>query len=310
MTKAWAKEKKRRRKEEEARRFEEERERRAPVSTPSPLSFPAAPTFAPSSLYHNDLAGVYGLHPAHPMHNTSGLLSIDDDEPIPANSPRFRCDDIPDEQPVDAVHASSHRWSDAVPKLATIHTVDVAPPVPAPRDFSALCSGSAHPWRTIRRRNHRLLPQRREQRPFPWPLPKRVPASLTAIHTVAVDPTPTPPTPPPLVVDIPPPPVVLAPTLPAETAYGPVHTKLALACAHELPNRVITLEQVFDIVWGPYADNNQKNLLVQLTADQLVLLCTLAAIAAVEPVFAGFLHPVIMNFADTWVAHCRGDSFG
>ncbi|KAJ7807882.1 hypothetical protein B0H13DRAFT_2386187 [Mycena leptocephala] len=93
------------------------------------------------------------------------------------------------------------------------------------------------------------------------------------------------------------PPLAPAPSLPAETTYGLVHTKLALACARELPNSVVTLEQVFDLVWGPYRNNDEKNLLVALPPDRLIFLCTLAAIAALEPVFEGFLQPVIMEFA-------------
>ncbi|KAJ6465486.1 hypothetical protein C8R47DRAFT_1154823, partial [Mycena vitilis] len=82
-------------------------------------------------------------------------------------------------------------------------------------------------------------------------------------------------------------------TLPALTVYGPVQTRFAYACARELPGRVVTLEQVFGLIWGPLANKEHKDLLVKLPPDRLVFLCTLAAIAAMEPVFEGFLHPVI-----------------
>ncbi|KAJ6577839.1 hypothetical protein B0H19DRAFT_1253143 [Mycena capillaripes] len=63
----------------------------------------------------------------------------------------------------------SLRWSDDMPD--TVHTVLAPHPTPAARDFSDL--RTTHPWRTIWRRNNRLLPQRREPRPFPQSLPKR-----------------------------------------------------------------------------------------------------------------------------------------
>ncbi|KAJ7457122.1 hypothetical protein B0H11DRAFT_2287111 [Mycena galericulata] len=192
-------------------------------------------------------------------------------------------------------------WADDPPDspFAAAQTVPSTLP---PRDFSALRSDAAHPWRTIRRRNHRLLPQCTDRRPFPCSLPKR---HLPVIYTIVDDPTPTPPP----VVPVAPP-VVIAPALPADTAYGPVHTKLALACAHEVPNSVLTLAEVFDIAWGPHADNDHKGLMMELPADQLVFLAALAAIAAAEPIFEGFLYPAITSFANGWVAHCRGDSFG
>ncbi|KAJ7509477.1 hypothetical protein B0H11DRAFT_1959756 [Mycena galericulata] len=50
--------------------------------------------------------------------------------------------------------------------------------------------------------------------------------------------------------------------------------------------------------------------MMELPADQLVFLAALAAIAAAEPIFEGFLYPAITSFANGWVAHCRGDSLG
>ncbi|KAJ6583818.1 hypothetical protein B0H10DRAFT_2096326 [Mycena sp. CBHHK59/15] len=272
MPKPWAKEKTRRRR----LGAEEEARHFASVHTPlspspiPPATHPRAVTSAPAPIFSR----------ASPPHNSS--------------------------------------WYQDDVEISTILTI-CTPSLPASRDFSSLRSpASAHPWRTIRRRNHRLLPQRRVQRPFPISLPKRTLISAPRADTLAVHailPSLSPQHPPPLssVIDVPSPSVMAAKTpvtLPAMTAYGLVHTKFALACAGELPDIVVTLEQVFDLVWGPHVDDDQKNLLVGLPPDRLVFLCTLAAIAGLEPVFEGFLQPVIMNFARAWVAHCRGDSFG
>ncbi|KAJ7739722.1 hypothetical protein B0H14DRAFT_2990684 [Mycena olivaceomarginata] len=160
-----------------------------------------------------------------------------------------------------------------------------------PRDWSTLRSDSAHPWRAIRHRSYRLRPQRPERRPFPRSLPKTVPSlPPPPIHAVLVD---------------------LSPMLPAETPYGVVESGLALACASELPHGVSVLADLFDLVWGSYAHDDDKDYLVRLPTDRLVFLCTLAKIVALEPVFTTFLHPVISDFAIRWVAHCRQqDSFG
>ncbi|KAJ7445492.1 hypothetical protein B0H11DRAFT_2087029 [Mycena galericulata] len=227
-------------------------------------------------------------------------------EPIP----RWR--DFPRGHPAEnwPLHLQAYLYDPTYPRdddlpPQPIHVVHVANSISTRRDFSALRStASAHPWRTIRRRNQRLLPESTARRPFPRSLPKR-----PVIHTIVDDPTPMPP-PVVSVVTTPLPPVTIAPTLPADTAYGLVHTKLALACAREFPNSVLTLAEVFDITWGPQADNKHKGLMMELPADQLVFLAALAAIADAEPVFEGFLYPAIASFANGWVAHCRGDSFG
>ncbi|KAJ7087655.1 hypothetical protein B0H15DRAFT_842763 [Mycena belliarum] len=87
---------------------------------------------------------------------------------------------------------------------------DVPPPAPvlvvssactAPRDISALRGPAAmHPWRTVRKRNHRLLPQRCERRPFPKSLPRRTVisaprATVLALHDSPPISVPTLPTP-------------------------------------------------------------------------------------------------------------------
>ncbi|KAJ7148427.1 hypothetical protein C8R43DRAFT_952533 [Mycena crocata] len=181
-----------------------------------------------------------------------------------------------------------------------------------PRDWSALRSDSAHPWRTIRRRSYRLRPQWREQhekRPFPKSLPKRAIISAPHADIFAVDSLSMLPPPPPLPVAAPSPPPVQAATLPAETPYGLVCSSLALACAGE--KAVLNaVSDVFDIAWGPHTTATQKVHLLELPGDQLVFLCMLAEFAALEPVFRDFLHPAVANFAHEWVTHCLQDSFG
>lgn len=218
---------------------------------------------------------------------------------------------------------------DELPGLDSTPTILLIPPLPMappPRDFSALRgTASTHPWRTIWRRNHRLLPQRCEQRQFPKSLPKRTTisaphADILALHNSLPElPPALPPTsvaavpsPPPVATPthpVPPPPV-LAPIFPAQTTYGPVRTALALACAGEKAC-IDAVSQIFDIVWGPYPDVKHQSLLLELPGDQLVFLCMLAEFVALEPVFAEFLHPAIVDFANGWVTHClQQDSFG
>jgi hypothetical protein len=112
----------------------------------------------------------------------------------------------------------------------------------------------------------------------------------------------------PAVLDIPPDPIAAAPTFPANTAYGQVHSNLALACARELPDVYASFEEILEIAGGPPDD--REDLLGALPPDQLVFLSTLAAIAALDRGFQQFLYPVIADFTDRWVAHLRQDSFG
>ncbi|KAJ6545231.1 hypothetical protein B0H19DRAFT_1167174 [Mycena capillaripes] len=192
-----------------------------------------------------------------------------------------------------------------------VHAVPLADSRSTPRDFSALRGDSTHPWRTIRRRNHWLLPQWREQhekRPFPKSFPKRAIISTPDVDILAVDSLlMLPPPPPPVAVPLPPP--VQAPTLPAKTPYGLVRSSLALSCAGE--KAVLNaVSDVFDIAWGPHTTVTQKFHLLELPGDQLGFLCMLAEFVALEPVFREFLHPAIANFAHGWVTHCLQDSFG
>ncbi|KAF8207480.1 hypothetical protein K438DRAFT_1815019 [Mycena galopus ATCC 62051] len=197
-----------------------------------------------------------------------------------------------------------------------VHTVATTP-----RDFSSLRSDSSHPWRTIRRRNQRLLPQRPIRRPFPQSLPKKpvVPPQPTlqpaaAIHLVSENPNdhipvllmPRPLPLPSLPYDpLPLQNLVSVRSLPAETAYGPVQSGLALVCAREHPWAQLACGEISVIAWGSYSTAGSEFLL-DLPPDQLVFLAVLARIVELEPVFEGFLYPAIANFADTWAAHCSG----
>ncbi|KAJ7879051.1 hypothetical protein B0H14DRAFT_2566994 [Mycena olivaceomarginata] len=139
-------------------------------------------------------------------------------------------------------------------------------------------------------------PQRPEQRPFPQSRPKILSLQHLPLPSLLA------------VLDIPPDPIVAAPTFPANTTYGQVHSNLALACACELPDMYASFEEILEIAGGPPDD--QEDLLGAFPPDELVFLSTLAVIAALDPVFQQFLYPVIANFTHHWVAHLRQDSFG
>ncbi|KAJ7882893.1 hypothetical protein B0H13DRAFT_2344425 [Mycena leptocephala] len=95
-------------------------------------------------------------------------------------------DDAPPAVSLSLAH-SVLSWADDAADLPTAPAPHVASTLP--RDWSALRSDSPHPWRMIRRRNHRVQPLRR---PFPCPLPKKgtppAPAPPPGIHTLVVDP--------------------------------------------------------------------------------------------------------------------------
>ncbi|KAF8177736.1 hypothetical protein K438DRAFT_1978338 [Mycena galopus ATCC 62051] len=259
-------------KESAAHKNKRRREKRAGpafVSVPNHL---AAPPFPHPSQWPDDVrAFVYGPASA----DDSGNLE-------PPTVPIASVWTVP--QP------ASVSWADD-----TAETFPLPLSLP-PHDWAALRSDTAHPWRTIRCRNHRLRPQRPERRPFARSLPK-----ILSLHHLSPPPSPA-------VVDIPPDPVTAAPTFPARTAYGLVHSNLARACAHELPDVSASFQEILEIAGSPPED--REDLLGALPPDQLVFLSTLAAIAALDRVFQRFLYPVIADFADRWVAHLRGDSFG
>ncbi|KAJ7175142.1 hypothetical protein C8R43DRAFT_943409 [Mycena crocata] len=237
-------------------------------------------------------------------------------------------------------HASWYRDDDDVPAILTVH----ATPVPSPRDFSALRgTASTHPWRTIRRRNHRLLPQREAPRPFPKSQPKRTiisapRADILTVHDHAPirPPTPTPLAPIqatslfgldnpipvlalPLPITLPWDPYrfipshfpVLEHSLPGQTWYGPVQSGLALVCARKYPWIAVARNDIADVVWGtpPYYEFDERiDILDLLPPDQFVFLMVLVQICHLEPDFAGFVEPAITDFVNAWLTHCC--SFG
>ncbi|KAJ7278627.1 hypothetical protein C8J57DRAFT_1502470 [Mycena rebaudengoi] len=95
-----------------------------------------------------------------------------------------------------ARHSPPRSWDDGAPDISIVHTVYATSSTSPPRDLSALRSPAFHPWRTIRRRNHRLLllPQHREPRPFPKSLPQRpvVYSDVLAVNDHPVSPPPAP----------------------------------------------------------------------------------------------------------------------
>ncbi|KAJ7869834.1 hypothetical protein B0H13DRAFT_1896454 [Mycena leptocephala] len=185
MPKPWARQRARR--EAERRQLAEEEGAAAvqSVSTLNSVSISPAPAVPNSWLF------PLALGRNHPMYYASGVL------PSPA-------DDTPPPSLVDATPPPC--WADDLPDPPSPSARAVALTLP-PRDFSALRSDLAHPWRTIRRRNHRLLPPRRERRPFPQSLPKKtkIAAGITPVSASPAPPcapihvlgTPAPPPPPP-----------------------------------------------------------------------------------------------------------------
>ncbi|KAJ6555543.1 hypothetical protein B0H10DRAFT_1967720 [Mycena sp. CBHHK59/15] len=95
--------------------------------------------------------------------------------------------------------------------------------------------------------------------------------------------------------------------LPAETAYRPVQSGLALVCAGEHPWVYLTHGEISAITWG--SPDPRSDFLSDLPPDQLIFLAVLAQIISLEPVFEQFLYPAIADFTNAWVAHCSG-SFG
>ncbi|KAJ7713455.1 hypothetical protein B0H14DRAFT_2644807 [Mycena olivaceomarginata] len=237
-------------------------------------------------------------------------------------------------------HSPPRSWYDDVPDIPIVHIVYAAPSTPPPRDLSAIRSPAFHPWRTIRRRNHRLLPQRREPQPFPKSLPRRPVVSAPHVDVLAVNDHP---------VSLPPPPS-LAPThrfvplstadddsipvlvllrpvplpydpyyfipsdfrtqersLPGETFYGPVQSGLALVCAREYPWIAVARSTISEIAWGvhhPEECDEREEVLDLLPPDQLVFLMVLTEICRLEPDFTGFVEPAIADFVNAWLDHC------
>ncbi|KAJ7837397.1 hypothetical protein B0H14DRAFT_2589246 [Mycena olivaceomarginata] len=145
-------------------------------------------------------------------------------------------------------HLASVSWADNMAEtlpdnITPIRTLLTVPSNPALRDFSALCSAaSAHPWRTVRRRNQRLLPWCCERQPFPTSVAKRPPASALCAPVQAVLPVHVPPpAPTPIAVTIPPLrtlPLALADILSFSSAIG--------------PPPVLVLPRPMPLPWDPY----------------------------------------------------------
>ncbi|KAJ6618586.1 hypothetical protein B0H10DRAFT_2433848 [Mycena sp. CBHHK59/15] len=299
----------------EMRRIQaEERARAAAVSTTihslAPHIIPLPPSYLSS---HHTPTLVYD-HSTRSLDDTSPVII-----PLGADAAPLviRRDDVI-YGPVSGSPSPPLRWSDDVPD--TVHTVLAPHATPAARDFSDL--RTTHPWHTIRRRNHRLLPQRREPRPFPQSLPKQTTtisaprAEILTLHDHTSVPVPVPavivPVPTsPIPIPVPgeprdsfylqrdPPPCLL----PAETAYGTAQSALAVACAREFPWVYLALDRISEIAWGPHPDERQSYLL-HLPCDQLIFLAALTEMTSLQPDLAIFFEKPMANLANTWVDHC------
>ncbi|KAJ7154447.1 hypothetical protein C8R43DRAFT_1106547 [Mycena crocata] len=328
--------------EEEQLRVAEERAGQTPVSTPVPPSLSSTP-ISVSSAAANDAETVnvingasrYTFPPGHPAaHYTPEVQEFiygvsRSPSPTPAG---LQCSPSHD--------SSWYRDDDEIHAILTLHPTSVS----APRDFSALRStASTHPWRTIRRRNHRLLPQRNAPRPFPKSHPKRTIISAPRADVLAIHdhvpirpPTPTPlapvhatslfglkdpipvlvlPRPQPLPYD----PYYFAPretptpdrVLPAETFYGVVQSGLALVCAYEYPWVQVARGNIAEITWGacpPDMYDEREDVLDLLPPDQLVFLAVLLEICRLEPHFTSFVEPAVADFVNAWMARGRATS--
>ncbi|KAJ7108852.1 hypothetical protein C8R43DRAFT_1043672 [Mycena crocata] len=313
--------------EEEQLRVSEERARQTPVSTPIPSSSSSTPrpvssaaaTDAETVHVINDGfdAGVRAFPPGHPATHYPPWMQEFIYGPVSRSpSPAPTC-----LHPSPATHDPSwYRDDDVIPAILTVH----ACPVSTPRDFSALRGESVHPWRTIRRRNQRLLPQRR---PFPRSFPKRIspqesppPIPSAPIHVLITGQDPNDPVP---ILALPRPipmpgdaysilPFTAEPPsrpLPAETAYGTVHSLLALACAEQFPWLYVSLGHIAEIAWGPLSGPDvREHDLMLLPADQLVFVSALTEMIHLEPDLGIFFERGITDLANAWVDHC--DSFG
>ncbi|KAJ6600699.1 hypothetical protein B0H10DRAFT_1958726 [Mycena sp. CBHHK59/15] len=79
---------------------------------------------------------------------------------------------------------------------------------------------------------------------------------------------------------------ILARSLPAETAYGPVQSGLALVCAREHPWVQLAWGKISVITWGSYSAIGSE-FLADIPPDHLVFLAILTQIVALEPWLCG-----------------------
>ncbi|KAJ7082380.1 hypothetical protein B0H15DRAFT_852742 [Mycena belliarum] len=295
-----------------------------PASAPPVTATPAVTVFpvddTPPALARPSTFG----RPIYPPHIHAFLYGSppedEDDGPVEDTPPPPNFDHRP----------PARSWSDDPPAVDRIHSIYTTPTPPPPRDFSALRSETAHPWRTVRRRNQRLLPLRR---PFPQSNPKRpsvLPQLPPSVHRIG-DGEPTPllaaadpeedPGPIPLLVLPRPQPLPYDPyhfmpretptpdrSLPAETFYGLVQSGLALVCAYEYPWNDIARSDISVIACGAHPPEELNGVLDLLPPDHLVFLMVLMRICDLAPDFAGFLEPAIADFVHAWWDHCW--SFG
>ncbi|KAJ7938572.1 hypothetical protein B0H13DRAFT_2301608 [Mycena leptocephala] len=140
-------------------------------------------------------------------------------------------------------------------------------------DLSAL--RTTHPWCTIRRRNHRLLPQCREPRPFPRSLPKRTVISAPHAKVLALRDDVT-------MVNVP---VPAPPRGPASVAVTvpPPSLPLTVTGLMSLPGRpepvpVLVLPRPMPLPWDPYSF---------ILGDRIIPECSLPAETAYGPVQYG-----------------------
>ncbi|KAJ7434698.1 hypothetical protein FB451DRAFT_1467254 [Mycena latifolia] len=323
--------------EEEARRVEEETAHHLPVSNPSPLPSSTAPAFEPlpaRTPARDADPEPYDWYPPsdRPIFDAASLVFVDDQAALPILRAPEASFPHPKDWPADIrafVYGSPTPseskpldWFDDAPDIPTVQVIHAAHSAPSPRDLSALCSESGHPWHTIRRRNRRLLPERR---PFPRSLPKCLPARYaplptpaTPIHALIPHRDPDEPLPVlvlPLAMSLPDDPYDLLPLqrepvprlLPAATAYGTVQSGLALVCAQEYPWVHVALNNISEIAWGPHLDE-RREYLFDLQPDQLVFLTILAEMTSLEPDFALFFDSAIADFTNAWVDHFNAKS--
>ncbi|KAJ7791627.1 hypothetical protein B0H14DRAFT_3160785 [Mycena olivaceomarginata] len=296
-----------RRREKNKRRKQKllEEQQWASVSTPVPLPTPAAPL--PTSSRSIFVNGVYASD--HPFWDGFPSFSYDENGD--------RIDDEYDEPTAASTHP-----------LACSPTTHPPPSTYTPRDLSAL--RTTHPWRTIRRRNHRLLPQHREPRPFPQSLPKRTvvsaprPNILALKEDIPVSPLLEAPLVPPVVA----PPLPLPPPPHEPHLDGLPLRPINLLDLQQLhhgysihPDDVPPLDMPAPSLCPCPADHSPPSPPIA-PAPLPILTPILPAVllshvrmsrefVELEPVFAEFLHPAIVNFVNGWVTHCRQqDSFG
>ncbi|KAK7036066.1 hypothetical protein R3P38DRAFT_2910422 [Favolaschia claudopus] len=319
--------KKKKRKERE-RREKEDEDRDASVSTTSqvpPPSLLPAPLLPPTT--------PVGLLPTRRPPVTVMTVNTDDSDddyepyatfPPPAQWPAHIRDFVygprsPVEMLADTVPPTR---TDIVPIAAVVNTPAAPRLVPVPakaaattaRDWSVLQVGCTNPWRTIRRRKHRLrtccwdapyIPVTVSAVLRPVSLPE--PAPILNLHEhqsqdVPLHPNDTPAHTVPLPIACPcPEDHIPGPRLhSADTPFGLVHSSLAMVCAGELPEPQKIVDALALLAWGT-AEDLRRDLLLDLPPDSLVFLGVLSMVGIMESDFRPFLLPAMLGFIKHWV---------